>query len=136
MTDSSPPGKARTGPWTLRCCVTAACTRCGAVPQDEDTGLTPHFDSAAQAREELPRDWGWRLTTRSIWPDEDELLCPACATAAADRARNPPPPGPDPDSGQEPEPSPWWEDPAQPRPELPPNAAVFPTAQITTKGSV
>jgi hypothetical protein len=124
MTDATPPGAARIGPWTLRYCVTAACTQCGAAPLDEDTGLTPHFDSAGQAREELPRDWGWHLTARSAWADDDELLCPACAVAGD--AGNPPPPDPDPDGDREPEPRPWWEDPAQPRPALPPNAAVFP----------
>jgi hypothetical protein len=76
----------RTGPWTVLSCATACCSRCGAVPLDEDTGLTPHFASTAQAREELPRDWGWTCTPRSSWPKDDELLCPDCARADDDRA--------------------------------------------------
>jgi len=74
----------QTGPWTVLSCVTAACTRCGKVPLDEDTGLTPHFTDTAQAREELPRDWGWIITPRSNWPKDDELLCPGCAKAGDD----------------------------------------------------
>jgi hypothetical protein len=34
------------GPWTVLSCVTAACTGCGAVPLDEDTGMTPRPPSA------------------------------------------------------------------------------------------
>lgn len=127
MTGTSPPDSARFGPWTLRCCVTAACTRCGAVPLDEDSGLTPHFGSTGQAREELARDWGWRLITFSAWADDDELVCPACAAAAGD-AGNPPPPAPDAGGGQEPETAPWWETPGQPGRQLPPNACCQPAA--------
>lgn len=82
MTGFSPPSPARSGRWALHCCVTAACTRCGTVPLDEATGLTPHFSNPAQARVELSRDWGWHLTTRSGFADDDELLCPPCASAA------------------------------------------------------
>lgn len=71
----------QTGPWTVRSCVTASCSRCGAVPLDEDTGITPHFTDIDQAREELPLNWGWTFTPRSNWPKDDELLCPGCATA-------------------------------------------------------
>jgi len=131
MTDASPgSGLPRFGPGTIRRCVTAACTRCGAAPLDEDSGLTPHFDSAGQAREELPRDWGWHLSARSAGADDEELLCPACATAAGN-AGNPPPPDPGQEAAQEPGPLPWWENPAQPRPALPPNAAIRPAAPRT-----
>jgi len=85
MTGDEPPDDsavvAQAGPWTVRSCVTASCTRCGAAPLDEDTRLTPHFASIDQAREELPRDWGWTCGTRSSWPQDDQLLCPACAKA-------------------------------------------------------
>jgi hypothetical protein len=75
-TPGEAPGTARLGPWTFRTCVTAACTRCGAAPLDEDTGLTPHFTSPGQAAEELVRDWGWLLFARpGQW---DELVCPPC----------------------------------------------------------
>lgn len=86
--ENSAPGPARTGPWTLRCCVTAACTRCGAIPLEEGTGLTPHFATPAQVRQELARNWGWRAAVRSVLADDDELLCPACA--AADAGNHPP----------------------------------------------
>jgi hypothetical protein len=80
MTGTDPPDEpgtvARLGPWTFRTCVTAACTRCGAAPLDDDTGLTPHFDSPGQAAVELVRDWGWYLFARpGQW---DELICPPC----------------------------------------------------------
>jgi hypothetical protein len=65
-------------------CVTAACSRCGTVPLDDDTEIAPHFASTGQAREELTRDWGRRCNTRSNWPKDDELLCPACAKADDD----------------------------------------------------
>ena len=81
---------AQAGPWTVRSCVTAACTRCGAAPLDEDTRLTPHFASTDQAREELPRDWGWTCAPRSNWPKDDEVLCPDCASADGDRCPQPP----------------------------------------------
>jgi hypothetical protein len=85
MTDDELPAGssvvAVTGPWTVLSCVTASCIRCGAAPLDEDTQLTPHFTSTAQAREELTRDWGWTCTPRSAWPIDDELLCPGCAKA-------------------------------------------------------
>jgi hypothetical protein len=51
-----PAGTARLGPYTFRCCVTAACTRCGAVLLDEDTGIAPHFDSLGQAADELTQN--------------------------------------------------------------------------------
>jgi hypothetical protein len=72
---------AQAGPWTVRSCVTASCSRCGTAPLDEDTRLTPHFTGIDQARRELPRDWGWTCVPRSNWPKDDELLCPACARA-------------------------------------------------------
>jgi hypothetical protein len=131
MTSTSPPGEpagpAR-GPWTLRFCVTAACTRCGAVPLDEDSRLTPHFDSTGHAREELTRDWGWRLTARPGWADDDELLCPTCGSSSGD-AGNPSPPTPD-AGGQEPGTAPWWERPGHPSSELPANASVPPVAGV------
>ena len=132
MTDATPPGAARSGPWTLRCCVTAACTRCGAVPLDEDSGLTPHFDSPGQARGELPRDWGWRLTARSPCPDDDELLCPACA--AADDGGEPRPPAPGTADDPEPDTAPWWERTGQATRQLPPNAAIRPAAPRAREG--
>lgn len=118
MTGSSSPhqpGPARTGPWAFRCCVTAACTRCGTVPLDEDTGLTPHFGSVSQACAELPRDWGWHLTPQASLAD-DELLCPPCAAAGNGTRR----PGADPhgqETGQ------------QPGPGMPANARVIPAAR-------
>jgi hypothetical protein len=113
MTGTSPDGDpavtACIGPWTVHVCVTASCTRCGAVPLDEDTALTPHFASPQQARGELTRDWGWHLATaRAGWADDDELLCPPCA-AAADCDGKPRLPAPDPDGGQEPGAVSWWE---------------------------
>jgi hypothetical protein len=122
---TSPPAPERTGPWTFRVCITAACTRCGTGPLDEDTGMTPHFDSTAQAGEELARDWGWRITTRPGWAD-DELLCPACAAAPA--SAESPAPAPGADGGPETGTAPWWQTPGQPPPALPPNAAVPPSS--------
>jgi hypothetical protein len=81
LDDLLPPGSVVTvtGPWTVRSCVTAACTGCGAVvPLDEDTSTTPHFDDTAQAAQELVQNWGWSHQ-RGTWPKDDELLCPACA---------------------------------------------------------
>jgi hypothetical protein len=124
MTGTSPPGAARTGPWTHRHCVTAACTRCGTIPADNDTGLTPHFAGTGQAREELPRDWGWQLTPAPGTPDDDQLLCPACATAADSI---PAPPAPE--TAGSPQTAPWWETAGQPGAGLPPNAAVLPAAR-------
>jgi hypothetical protein len=77
-----PPGQeviAVAGPWTVLSCITAACTNCGAVPSDEDTGMTPHFASTSQAARELAENWGWSHKRRSDWPKDDVLLCPACA---------------------------------------------------------
>jgi hypothetical protein len=130
--DAGQAGGDRLGPWTVRTCVTAACTRCSAVPLDEDSGLTPHFASPEQARTEMISDWGWRVTVYSGWTD-DELLCPPCA-AAKGNPGSPPPADPGPDGEQEPGLPAWWEDPAQPRPELPPNAAVFPAPPVTREG--
>jgi hypothetical protein len=75
-----PPGSVVTvtGPWTVRSCVTAACTGCGAVPLDEDTSTTPHFDDTSQAAQELAQNWGWHHQ-RGTWPKDDVLLCPVCA---------------------------------------------------------
>jgi hypothetical protein len=68
MTGDEPPSDSnvvtQTGPWTVLSCVTASCTRCGKVPLDEDTALTPHFTDIAQAREELPRDWAGPASRR------------------------------------------------------------------------
>jgi hypothetical protein len=75
-----------TGPWTVLSCVTAACSRCGAIPLDEDTSTTPHFASTSQAEQELTQNWGWSHERRSCWPKDDLLLCPAC-TRARDGAR-------------------------------------------------
>jgi hypothetical protein len=75
------------GPWTVLSCVTAACTRCGKSPLDEDTKLTPHFTDTVQAREELTRDWSWTCTPRSDWPKDDELLCPGCTQAAREQEK-------------------------------------------------
>lgn len=85
MTDDELPAASnvvtQAGPWMVLSCVTASCTCCGSTPLNEDTQLTPHFTSTAQARGELTRDWGWTCTPRSDWPKDDELLCPACAKA-------------------------------------------------------
>jgi len=108
MTDARTPRPAGTGPWSARTCVTAACSRCGAVPVDGDSGLTPHFASRRQAREELTRDWGWHVIARSgpsdpelrrdwnYWltcynprNDWEVLLCPACAAQAPPAATDP-----------------------------------------------
>lgn len=66
------------GPWTVRSCVTAACTGCGAVPLNEDTSTTPHFADTGQAAQELDQNWGWHHK-RGTWPKDDILLCPRCA---------------------------------------------------------
>lgn len=66
------------GPWTVLSCVTAACTSCGAVPQDAGTSTTPHFASTGQAAQELAQHRGWHHK-RGEWPKDDELLCPRCA---------------------------------------------------------
>jgi hypothetical protein len=95
---------ARLGPWSFRTCVTAACTRCAAVPLDEDTGIAPHFASVPQAADELARDWGWEVVTRSgQW---HELLCPACA---ADVTSHPAPPACSAAIGRGPQAAPWWQ---------------------------
>ena len=80
-----PPGSVVTvaGPWTVRSCVTAACTNCGAVPLDEDTSTTPHFADTCQAAQELAQNWGWSHQ-RGTWPKDDGLLCPACAARPGD----------------------------------------------------
>jgi hypothetical protein len=74
-----PPGSVVTvtGPWTVRSCVTAACTNCGTVPLDEDTSTTPHFADTGQAAQELAQNRGWTCQ-RGTWPKDDKLLCPAC----------------------------------------------------------
>ena len=74
------------GPWTVLSCVTGACTRCGALPADEDTGMTPHFASTSQAAQELTQNWGWHHQPRSAWPKDDLLLCPRCAAPPASAA--------------------------------------------------
>lgn len=81
------------GPWTVLSCVTAACTNCGAVPADEDTGMTPHFGSTGQAAQELAQNWGWTCERRSCWPKDDVLLCPGCAAPPAGARTAPAPHG-------------------------------------------
>jgi hypothetical protein len=73
-TMSEEPGGA-TGPgqWITVTCVTVTCSRCGAPPDGED--FTPYFDSPEQAREQLPRDYGWRITPLACG---EELLCGYC----------------------------------------------------------
>jgi hypothetical protein len=80
----------RTGPWTARswgtgadarCWVTAACTRCGALPCDEGLGMYASFENVEQAREVLPRDWGWLVAARPGGPEQ--VLCPGCAAPLA-----------------------------------------------------
>lgn len=84
------PAASRTGPWTVRSrgagtsarsWVTAACTSCGAVPCDEALGMYAGFASIAQAREELPRAWGWLVVTVPGGPEQ--VLCPGCAASLA-----------------------------------------------------
>lgn len=79
------------GPWTLRSWVTragtrswvtAACSRCSAVPCDEPLGMYASFPSIDAARRELPRDWGWLVTT--LPGGADQVLCPRCAPPPAD----------------------------------------------------
>jgi len=86
------------GPWARRTWepgsgtrewVTAACSRCRAVPWDESLGMTVTFASTEQACEELTRDWGWTCVPRSNWPEDDELLCPTCAQEEAGGERRP-----------------------------------------------
>ena len=86
------------GPWARRTWepgsgtrewVTAACSRCRAVPWDESLGMTVTFASTEQAREELTRDWGWTCAPRSNWPEDDELLCPTCAKEEGGGERRP-----------------------------------------------
>jgi len=94
-----PPGQeviAVAGPWTVLSCVTAACTNCGALPADEDTGMTPHFASTSQAAQELTQNWGWSHKRRSDWPKDDELLCPECAAPPASARTAPAPHGKEP----------------------------------------
>jgi hypothetical protein len=66
-------------PFAAVTCVTGACNRCHGIPENEDLGYAPHFDSPEQAREQLTdeNDYGWRITTG---PDGlEELLCRECA---------------------------------------------------------
>jgi hypothetical protein len=75
-TANAPSGAALFGVVT---CVTAGCSRCRLIPENEDLGYTPHFDSPEQARKQLtdPDDYGWRIITG---PDgSEELLCKECA---------------------------------------------------------
>lgn len=85
MTDDELPAASnvvtQAGPWTVLSCVTASCTRCGSTPLDEDTQLTPHFTSTAQAREELTRDWGWTYTPGRTGPKTTSCCAPDCAKA-------------------------------------------------------
>lgn len=79
--------------------------------QRPDPALREH----RQARQELPRDWGWHLAARTGRPEDDELLCPPCAAADTnkqphDPGRHPPEARPAPGSG------------------LPPNARIIPSA--------
>jgi hypothetical protein len=80
----------RIGPWTVRSWgtgatarswVTATCTRCGAAPCDEPLGMYASFDSIEQAREELPRDWGWLIA--ALPGGAEHVLCPGCAAPFA-----------------------------------------------------
>lgn len=94
-----PPGQeviAVAGPWTVLSCVTATCTNCGALPADEDTGMTPHFASTSQAAQELAQNWGWSHKRRSEWPKDDELLCPECAALSTSARTVPAPHGKEP----------------------------------------
>lgn len=71
------------GRWTVITCVLPACSTCGNGP-DNDYDYIPHFH-LEQAREDLVRDYGWRV----LPPGQDGaeiLLCKSCA-AAADCAR-------------------------------------------------
>jgi hypothetical protein len=137
MTDASPPGDdgaiCTFGPYTIRCCVTAACTRCGSVPVDEDTGIAPHFDNPGQAAGELAGDWGWRFTAPPGGREHHELLCPACAKADDDDY--PRAPGASDGSGPAPGTTPQGEAPAQaPKPPLPANARIpRPPARTRTR---
>jgi hypothetical protein len=66
---------AEPGRWHTITCVTVTCSRCGAFPDGGD--FTPYFDSPQQAREQLPRDYGWRITP--LHGGGEELLCCFCA---------------------------------------------------------
>jgi hypothetical protein len=73
---STQPGPAAGhGQWITVTCVTVTCSRCGARPDGGD--FTPYFDSVQQAREQLPRDYGWRITAPG--QGSEELLCGYCA---------------------------------------------------------
>ena len=82
------PDASKIGPWTIRTRqtpdgtrtrITAACARCGAVPCDEPLGMYASFPTIDHARQELPRDWGWHVTTTP--GGTEQILCPRCASA-------------------------------------------------------
>ncbi len=76
LTMGEEPGEAAgRGQWITITCVTVTCSRCGARPDGGD--FAPHFDTAQQAREQLPRDYGWRITP--LEGGGEELLCGYCA---------------------------------------------------------
>jgi hypothetical protein len=77
MTAIQPPATAPP-PWTTITCVTAACSRCGSQPENDDAGYIPCFDSIEQAREQLARDYRWQITAG---PAGEQLLCAACAAS-------------------------------------------------------
>ena len=124
MPATTPPRTAGTGPWTVHLCVTAACTGCGGVPVDEDTGLAPHFASYEQAIEELTQEWGWSF---AAFPARlglgEELLCPGCTAAVGYVVVSRPP---SPSTALEPETTPSREYPEQPGDRLPDNTRCFP----------
>ena len=88
------PPATRSSPWTLstrgtRTCVTVACTRCGDIPWDEALGMTASYPSTEHARRELPRDWGWQVTSQP--GKAEQVLCPGCAAREpADTGTRPP----------------------------------------------
>jgi hypothetical protein len=132
MLATTPPRTVRTGPWTVHLCVTAACTGCGGVPLDEDTGITPHFAGPDQAVEELTQEWGWYFTAFPARLGRgEELLCPGCA-AAVGYDGSPWPPASHPDGGQGAGAT-SWEYPEQFGDGLPANTRCFPSAAGRTR---
>lgn len=63
------------GQWIIITCVTVTCSWCGARPGNDD--FIPYFDSPQQAREQLARDYAWRITP--LDGGGEELLCNYCA---------------------------------------------------------
>jgi ADP-ribose pyrophosphatase len=66
------------GPWHVVTSVTASCTRCGTVGEDQESGYEPYFDDVAQATRLLP-GYGWKVIPGAGTDGNDEVLCEECA---------------------------------------------------------